>query len=166
MEKHLKQAVNSFKETEKDIQPISSIDAEIIIEIREALKKLDQNDLKAILAEWKNLKDEKIRDMLIDWNINFTPEEEKEEKGNDYSRDFILFEDKSLEIRYILSIGRSQKYNYEEGMFTYQITINENVSDKTHFFNLTFPYKSKEDRDNKYNELHELLSETNTINFY
>jgi len=74
MNKFLKSASQRYcklKES-KDfiINPISEIDAEIIVEIGEIFKKQGLVDLAEILKSYKELKDEEIRDQLMQWNID------------------------------------------------------------------------------------------------
>jgi len=73
MNDYLKSASNRFEEKFKKeflINPISKIDAEIIVELGQILKKLNATDVKAILDEYKFKKDSEVRDDLLQWNID------------------------------------------------------------------------------------------------
>ena len=75
MEKHLQSATERYEQEESKISPISSVDAEIIVELGEIFGKLDQPELKSTIKQWKSLPDEKIRDILLGWNIEHQKEE-------------------------------------------------------------------------------------------
>ncbi len=73
MNDYLKSAVKRFNDKFKKeflINPISSIDAEILTEIKQVIKKAGLNEVNAILDEYKFKKDEEIRDDLLQWNID------------------------------------------------------------------------------------------------
>ena len=73
MNKFFKSAVDRFhkiKERDYLISPISEIDAEIIVEIGQILKKVGLDSVNIILANWKENKDEEVRDDLLQWNID------------------------------------------------------------------------------------------------
>lgn len=83
MNKQLKSAISRFDTIKKQdylISPISQIDAEIIIELGEIIKKLGGDDVLHILKEYKFKKDEEIRDDLLQWNIDFNSNKEKSRK--------------------------------------------------------------------------------------
>lgn len=74
MNKYLKSASNNFEKIkQKDylISPISEIDCEIIVEIVELFKKANISNVVEVLKNYKFLKDEEIRDQLLDCNTNF-----------------------------------------------------------------------------------------------
>lgn len=74
MNQYFKAAAKRFGELTKsksfNINPISEIDSEIIGELKEVLKKLGATNICAILDSYKYLKDEEIRDSLLQWNID------------------------------------------------------------------------------------------------
>lgn len=73
MRDHLKAANKNFdkiKDRDYIINPISSVDAEIITELVEIMKKSGDNEVANILKEWKYLKDDEVRDQLLDVNMN------------------------------------------------------------------------------------------------
>lgn len=73
MNQYLKSASERFSKLKKSeylISPISEIDAGIMVEIMEILKKYKANEAVAILKQYKELKDSEIRDMLLQLNID------------------------------------------------------------------------------------------------
>jgi hypothetical protein len=73
MNKYLKSASDRFKKIkEKDyaIAPMSEIDCEVVVEVSELLKKCGKKDAVEILKQYKYLKDDEIRDQLIQCNID------------------------------------------------------------------------------------------------
>lgn len=168
MEKHLKESVQ--ENMVGDISPISPIDAEIIVEIKEALKKHRLDDLASIVGEWKNLDDSEIRDMLIDYNINKREEENEEEgvKGGKkkHTRSFILFENISLDVHWVVSVGRGRYFDFQKGEYEYVIKINEFTNDNSIYHDLRIKCLNHNDLEEKYALLLELMKDTGTINFY
>lgn len=85
MNKYLKSASENFeklKQRDYLISPISTTDGEIMTEIIELFKKLDKTDVVEVLKQYKFLKDEEIRDQLLECNTNFVREEfDEPEKG-------------------------------------------------------------------------------------
>lgn len=78
MNKYLKSASENFEKLkQKDylISPISSTDGEIMTEIIELFKKCNQTGIVEILKQYKFLKDEEIRDQLLECNTNFKSQE-------------------------------------------------------------------------------------------
>ena len=78
MNKYLKSASENFEKLkQKDylISPISSTDGEIMTEIIELFKKCNQTGVVEILKQYKFLKDEEIRDQLLECNTNFKKQE-------------------------------------------------------------------------------------------
>ena len=165
MKKHLKECSQQYKEKENETNPVSKIDCEIIGEIVCALDKLGIEELKNIVDEWKNLSDNDVLDMLLQWNLdNGKIKQEKQENKN--TKDFIMFEGISLDVHYIKSISVSNVYNYQKGDFVYNIVLNQNVDSKTPYNNLEIPYSSKEKRDQEYVKIHEYLAESELITFH
>ena len=71
MEQYLLKATKTYPIEDSSISPISMVDAEIIVEIREALKKIGNEALVEILSRWKKSSDEDVRDQLLSFNIDF-----------------------------------------------------------------------------------------------
>lgn len=81
MNKYLKSASDSFEKIkQKDylINPISILDCEIMTEIVELFKRGGYDDVVQVLKSYKYLKDEEIRDQLIECNLDFNEEEFEE----------------------------------------------------------------------------------------
>ena len=74
MNKYLRSAADRFDKIKNDnnflINPMSTQDAEIFVEIGQILKKCKLNDVLAILSEYKSISDAEIRDNLLQWNID------------------------------------------------------------------------------------------------
>lgn len=98
MNKYLKSASENFEKLkQKDylISPISSTDGEIMTEIIELFKKCNQTGVVEILKQYKFLKDEEIREQLLECNTNFKSQEvedfdEGEEGGSPKSTKKLL----------------------------------------------------------------------------
>lgn len=167
MKEHLKKASENYNHMALDgVNPISKEDADIIVELCELFRKCNQPEIAQILGNWKKVQDKQVLDELIDYVINGDFEQGDEK----WKKIFVLFDDVSLNIHYILSIGRKKVFKPEltEGYagYEYQIVFNEYTSENTYYHNLTIKYKNKEERDKKYEQLHELLLDTGTIKFY
>lgn len=73
MNKYFRSAAERFDKLKgRDflINPISSIDCEIIIELGQILKKAGLNEVIAILGSYKEVKDQEICDQLMQFNID------------------------------------------------------------------------------------------------
>ena len=165
MNKNLKSAVKGYSLQDQKINYIHQLDAEIIVEIHEALKKIKQEDLKSIIGEWKSLPDEDVRDMLIEFNLK-TNHEEVETNKPKFQRRFVIFDDLTLDVHLIISIGRKSYYDYNKCVEVYHIVINEHTTENYPYHNTIIEYSDFMERDMKYEELHELLLSTQTIIFY
>ena len=73
---------SKLKKSEYLINPLSEIDAEIIGELSEILKKFNANETVAILKQYKELKDSEIRDMLLQLNMDLSKRPVKSTKTN------------------------------------------------------------------------------------
>lgn len=83
MNKILQSAVDRYKKFGKEkflINPISEEDAEIMVELGQALKRFNANDLIKILENYKFRKDTEIRDELMQWNTDHPLKPTKEQK--------------------------------------------------------------------------------------
>lgn len=73
MNKFLRSASERYDQLKKKdylINPMSEIDTEIAIEIGQILKKTGLNDVLEIFSSYKEVKDEEVRDQLMQWNID------------------------------------------------------------------------------------------------
>lgn len=165
MRQHLKECSSEYSHKEQEIHPISHIDCEIIGEIISAIGKTGKEDLKNIIEEWKNLPDWQLLDMLLQWNLD-NGQLKEQEQGSKNAKDFIMFEGISLDVNYIKSIGKANKYDYREGNFVFAILLNENVDVKTPYNNLEIKYPTQEKRDQEYIKIHEYLAESELIKFH
>lgn len=160
MENHLKEAVSAYTIKEKDIAPISQLDAEIIYELRIICGKLKQDQLKQVVDEWKHIPDDEILNFLLQWNLD-NPETIEKEPAKE--KDFILTNELSLDVKFICSIGKKERFDYQKGKMFYLIVLNEYVSEHTPYYNLEVKYEKKSERDEEFDNLHVNLSKK--INF-
>lgn len=143
MNQYLKAASNSFnkiKEKDYPINPISEIDCEIITEIRELLKKAGLSEVAAILKEYKYLKDEDIRDQLLQANIDFTSklaeslmdEDDRREEieKRRLEREFIKIKNHRLLVNFIFAFKTEESYDKKDN-YTGSIILNPVPSDIT-----------------------------------
>lgn len=159
MEGNLEQCIEGYYIEDQPIQPISKVDADIILQLKKTAYILDES-LYMILIDYKEMPDEQILNLLIQWNSEHKSSESKK-------RDFILFESETLPVDLIHSIGKKSIFNFqeEEGKYEYFIIVNEGHNDKFHFGNRMYKFKNERERDEKFVELHELMQKTNKINF-
>jgi len=146
MNQHFKAASNRYKdllpENKKEsgylINPISTVDCEIITELFELLKKAGFSKAVAILREYKGqVKDTEILDQLMQCNIDTKSKalkeayEEELEEGFEkkFKRDFIQIEGHRIEIAYIF--GYFFKDNSDDDFEEYKIILNPCRSDAT-----------------------------------
>lgn len=179
MEKHLQSAVQRFEQEESNISPISSIDAEIIVELGQIFDKLGQPELKSIVRQWKSLHDDKIRDMLLDWNVvhpklseddddddqpKSKKRDSKKKNGvNSFSRKFMDFEEKMLDTFFIKTIEKDFRFDDKRRGAFHCIVFNVGIEGI--YQNLTFNYGNEKLRDDAYKKLKILLESTNNIEF-
>lgn len=179
MEKHLQSAVQRFEQEESNIHPISSIDAEIIVEIGQVLDKLKQPELKSIIRQWKSLKDEQIRDMLLEWNTSHPKEYDgddddhidpskskkkpSKDQKNPFIRKFMDFRGKMLDTFFIKTIEKDFRFDEKERGAFHCIVFNAGIEGM--YYNLTFNFGNERIRDNAYSDLKVLLESTYNIEF-
>jgi hypothetical protein len=144
MKDHLKAAVKRYPVNLENslIHPLSNIDAEILVEIGEILRKAKLDSVKKILDGFKYLKDAQIYDALLQWNID---NPEKKESSTDvdtiesegkskvapsHTRNFISFKDFRIDLALIRSYEKKDEFNFAKGQMEYFIIIN-NIPDTT-----------------------------------
>jgi hypothetical protein len=162
------------------IHPISTIDAEIIVEIMEILKKVDRSDVKVLLDKYKYLKDEKIRDLLLQWNIAHpigtdlaTSDETGQNQpisvvGIDYTRDFIYIKNFRIELTFIHSYETKDEYNFVRNMMEYFIILNalpETTDVRNTTSNKKIIYDDMEERDQDFEILDTYMTDSDKIRF-
>ena len=156
--------------------PEKTIFEEIITELLEISKKLDQSELKDILKKYKKGKEENLRDGLLEWNTNFNSLEDDfddldEETGKRSKKK------KELKIQpvYWLKIGnykfptwqiysleKSNQYDFTLGEFEYKILVNNGIETKnTLIRDVEISFSTEEDRDKEYEELEKRLEKFN-----
>lgn len=126
MNKYLKSALSNFekiKEKEYLISPISEIDCEVMVEIVELFTKLGMRDVVQVLKQYKYLKDEEIRDQLIECNMKFNADEYKEvddeiadfiDEIKETKRDFVTIGEESILGNLIFGFKTIEDYTEEE----------------------------------------------------
>jgi hypothetical protein len=130
------------------INPISKTDAEIIFELSVALVRIKgAEELRDIVEQWKFLKDEVIKEMLLTWNIN-NPEGSQPEDES-HKRKFINFDGEIVEVGLIKTIGKDNEYDFANTRMQYNIIINKDLEEKYMLTNGIFKYSTEEKRDNK-----------------
>lgn len=162
------------------IHPISEVDAEIIVELMEILKKVDRPDVKVLLSKYKYLKDEKIRDSLLQWNIDHpigTALDTEQESGQiqpipalvvDYTRDFIYIKSFRIELSSIHVYEKKDEYNYARSAMEYFIIINalpETTDVRNTTSNKKIIYEDMEERDRDFEALDNYMVDSDKIKF-
>lgn len=179
MNKYLKSASENFEKLkQKDylISPISSTDGEIMTEIIELFKKCNQTGVVEILKQYKFLKDEEIRDQLLDCNTKFNRKELdksireyqdllEDEEGDplvenikkiaDSKTEFVIINEDRIEARLIYGYKPERKYDPND-KFEGKLILNpcdKNATKVPLYANHTFIFYDEEEL----NETVELL---------
>jgi hypothetical protein len=184
MKDHLKKSVISYSkiQEEKPINPISNTDAEIIVELIEALKKLGKTDLVAILDGWKYKKDTDVRDDLLTWNTEYNSEANQEERQGGFEvkmgkfggvfingmlytqqpiRNFIELQGSKYELEHIFNYSKVKEWCYEPPVgIKFGIKINEypdDVNRKGIYADKKIFYNTEEERNIEYDKLNRIF---------
>lgn len=181
MKDHLKSAVKRYKQEEVKINPISNLDAEIVVELTQIFDKLNQPELKSMVDQWKFLSDVEVRDMLIEWNIQHPKGvEQKDKEGNDnvsievskklsvekneYKvKNFLEFRGEILDVKTIITITKSHSVS-SRGIW-YEIIINKDLSERFILCNKVFSYPDERIRDQHYEDLRDRLQNIEGVVF-
>jgi len=126
MNKYFNSAVSRFKkkfEEEFKISPISEKDAEVIVEIKEILRKNGLNDIKEFLEDYKFLADQEILDKLMQYNID-NPEIIDKDKQEKLPRKFIIAKGQRIEAIYLYGYQKKIKKDFETYDNKYYILLN------------------------------------------
>jgi hypothetical protein len=189
MKEHLKKAALSYAKLKEEtaINPISNIDAEIIVELLEALKKVGKTDLVAILDGWKYKKDGDVRDDLLTWNTEYNSEENQEEREDGYeikvgkfgglfingqlyikekTRNFITLQGAMYELELIFNYSKIKEWSYDLPVGQkHGIKLNEHPDEtirKSIYADKKIFYSSIEERDKEFDRLNTVfLSQDN-----
>lgn len=173
MKNHLKSAGERFdklSDQEFKISPISTIDGEIITEIVEYLKKVGEVNLVHAIEQWKYLKDEEVRDIILEMNTNFHQEEGgldilenmlggKKGKGS-FVREFIRFRGVRIDTYFITSILKEEGFN-KNREYEFRIVINKDLPEQAPVKNIEFCFNTDEEREAALEELDEILEGKN-----
>jgi hypothetical protein len=136
--------------------------------------------VKVLLSKYKYLKDEKIRDSLLQWNIDHpigTDLATEQENGQiqpilpiqiDYTRDFIYIKSFRIELAFIHIYEKKDEYNYAINAMEYFIIINA-LPETTDIRNITsnkkITYNDMEERDRDFETLDTYMVDSNKIRF-
>jgi hypothetical protein len=92
MEKHVRAAVDKYPDTAKQnlIHPVSEIDAQIMVEIMELLKKMEFTAAIDILKEWKRKSDQDIALDLLDLNTSIARDQGSKPAQDNNAPQFIV----------------------------------------------------------------------------
>lgn len=175
MKSHLKSAIDRFKKSkgkeEYLINPISEIDAEIIVEISQIFKKLNRNDLFTIIDNWKYNKDTETRDDLLQWNIDnsMLVKGEEVDVNPDLTEllppsDIMKFNDEYIELRFIYNFDKIDDWDYDNSKPIYGIKFNEVPADVTktpYMGNKKIFFYDIDERDREYNRLEDYYMGSN-----
>lgn len=166
MNEYLKSASERYKKLSPKrfiINPISEVDCEIMVEIRELLKKAGLREADVILKEYKYLKDTEIRDQLMQCNINFRADEDslndlvkdtlKSGKENDelFKVYFLTIGEHNLFARYISGFIVKEDYD-ENDNFIGTIILNpvdESATKQPIYSNYKIVFRNEEKFENE-----------------
>ena len=142
MNKYLKSASDRFekiKEKDYAIAPMSEMDCEVVVEVFELLRKSGKKDAVEILKQYKYLKDDEIRDQLIQCNIdtsskNYEKEGESEvgkllaeinelKEKLEQKKKFIQLRDDSIAVNLIFGF-KTETYCDADWNFTGKLILN------------------------------------------
>lgn len=178
LNKFLESSVERFpKDLEKSlIHPISKIDAEIIIEIGEIIKKVGLTEIKSLLDQYKYLKDSDVYTQLQDWNLKhplLVQEEGKEKKKEGglsflFKRNFIYFKDLRIDVSYIRCYEKLDEYNFVKNEMEYEIIFNrlpESTDVKNVVTHKVIKYGDIERRDQDFEALDSFMENFEGIKF-
>jgi len=192
MTEYLKKSAENYNKLTEDeliIHPMSSIDGEIITELYEIFKKIGVDDVVKALKQYKYLKDDEIRDKLLQFNtdnsdmskllfgmvdksiIDDLIAEAVVQFKEDQKQLLIDFEGKILRVRYLNSVEKRDSKYFDQNTGgiknKYQIIINSTNSESSvrEYSNYVFSFDFREDRDGGYDHLKALLECTGKIRF-
>lgn len=166
------------------IHPISTIDAEIAVELGQIFKKAHLEAVKAIWDKYKFYKDSQVRDQLLQWNIDhpevpdvFEDEDDSTGKAKKKIRGlldiietktFIMLKDLRINLSFIRTYEKRQEFNFVKETMQYFITINE-LPDTTGVTNATtnkeILYTDFEQRDHDFALLDQAMRDSGNIKF-
>ena len=178
MKAHLKKAVETFDQIKgRDylINPISELDAEIIIELTEIFKKLGKTDLVSILDTYKYKKDEEIRDDLLQWNIDNGKLQDQKEQQSAIEEVFsipslwINIQDFNLNLADIFNYQKIEEWDDDYVRPVFGIIVNEIPENVTRniplYANRKFLFEYERERDEYYDLLDKYIKEKRNIEF-
>ena len=138
MNKFLKSAAERFSQLTKSksylINPLSEIDCEIIDEIKVILSKYEASEVIEILRNYKEYKDEEIRDDLLQWNIDHPSIDSKSTYNDEQSdtksrKNFIRIQDDYINVNFIFGFRLID--HFVENEESYHIMLNPTPDDVT-----------------------------------
>lgn len=181
MNNYLKSASKRFTEIKKSdylINPMSEIDCEIVVELSELFKKYGAVDVVEILKQYKCLKDEEIRDQLLQANMDFSlkeiemgdkEDEKKKKKGLfkqlmelfDLFRNFLIIDEERIDTKFIF--GYKKDFHIDEDFEEYYIILNplntEGMKSLPFYTNHKFTFYNEQERDDMVDIIDNLLKD-------
>jgi len=166
MNKFLKAASLRYELEESKIQPISKVDAEIISEIVEVLRKIGIVDIKTILDKYKYLKDEDILNALLQWNIDHPDRPSKDEEAE--------YSDEKETNHKLLKIGGEYmisstiygfRVDYDELKLVINPTYADKVTSRNPYVNYCIFFRDESEMENVVEELKKIIN-LDTLNLY
>ncbi len=181
MKNYLKAATESFEKLKvgkKLINPISGIDAEIVFETINYLKKINQFQLWTILESWKYLKDEEIRDQLLQLNIDTVQKPTFKDKLGElvdsvdevieekkWKKPFVKLKNRTIELERVSDIKSYNEWNTISSKEKYFILINEAEKCTGLCVNILVEYDKIKERDKDFKLIHEWMEQSGDIKF-
>jgi hypothetical protein len=162
------------------IHPLHQIDCRIISEIIEVFNKAGLSEVKALLDQWKYLKDTEIYETLAAWNEahptltketaspSSPPTEPERRESPTFQRPWIFFKNFRIELSEITCYECRDEYDFVIGEMRYYIIINP-LSEATAIRNTTtnkvIEYENMEQRNRDFAALDTYMQNFKGINF-
>ena len=179
MNKFTRSAVDRFnkiKEKEYLINPISEVDCEIFVELGQILKKAGLTAVLEIMKSYKELKDEEVRDQLLQFNIDYkgnglnTLKNAVQEAVESVQDEFkytpiIIIGDIQLKLNYIHGLQIGSRLDIGTGEYIWWIKINpvpDDVKSVPYFANHVIEFYDEENRNEVLNKLRAAFEENDT----
>jgi len=161
MNPHLRYSAAEYDQRpdRRGVNPISSIDAEIITAIMLICDKQKLGKLSQVLSKWKDISDNKVLDELIlveeilDLDNGFDSEAQEQDPDKKPSKTLITFGEHLLNKAQIIQVSKDSKL--DGSTIWYGILINKNL-DPGAMSQLSYVdwwFLDEDDRDNNHNQL-------------
>lgn len=142
------------------MQKSASIDAEIILEICQAIDKLGATELSDLISQYGELKNEDLIELLQGWNVNRVCSNNQPNDPNAPPIvNFITLEGTDFRAAIVKTIKKLQYYSEKKQSMVYSFFINDKLYQFAEHENLKFEYLSEIKRDKMYMKLKNSLVE-------